>query len=162
MDSCSVILLAKASVLETVLDNYPVSVTLEVFDEVMKGKAQKFQDALLFERLHNLKKIKIIKANLKLSEKIKQDFNMGKGEASVIAAGIGEKETIVATDNRQGRKAALINNFHLIGSIELVVILYKRKKINHDKAIHSLKILEQEGWFDPNLIQKAKEDLHYD
>ncbi|MBI2151396.1 hypothetical protein HYU21_01570 [Candidatus Woesearchaeota archaeon] len=84
---------------------------------------------------------------------------MGKGEASIIAVSIGQNDSLVATDNKQGRKAAQINNIHLIGSIEIIISLYQQKKISLEKAKLSLQILKQEGWFNPYLIEKAMEDL---
>ncbi len=159
MDACSLILLAKASVLETILSAYTISITNNVFEEVMKGKAKMSTDALLLERLYNEKKMSVISADNTLTKKIMTDFNMGKGEASTIAVGLKEKDSIVATDNRQGRKAALVNGLPLIGSVEMIVSLYKRKKIDKHKATASLKILQEEGWFDSYLIEKAMEDL---
>lgn len=157
-DACSIILLAKASVLEKTTEKFKLETTEEVCNEVMKGKTKMFQDALLFERLHSEKKFSIINVDLGLKNKIKKDFNMGAGEASIIAEGIQNKQIIV-TDNRQGRKAAQINDLQLVGSIEIIVNLYQKKSINKDKANGALNILKKEGWFEPYLIDKAKEDI---
>lgn len=158
IDSCSMILLAKASIFELLLESYDILVTNEVYNEVIKGKEKMFKDALLIERLKKEKKIIIVNTDIKLKKKIMQDFNMGEGESSVVALGL-KRNNIIATDNRQGRKAAEINNLPLIGSIEVVVSLFKKKKINYEKALESLKILKEEGWFDDYLIEKAMEDL---
>ena len=158
IDSCSIILLAKASVLEKVLDSYNLLVTTEVYSEVIKGKEKMFKDALLIEKLKKEDKITLVNTDVKIKKKIIQDFNMGEGESSVVALGI-KNSNIVATDNRQGRKAAEINNVQLLGSIEIIVSLLKQGKINHEKASEALKILKEEGWFDNNLIEKAMEDV---
>ena len=159
MDSCSVILLAKASVLETLLEEYAVVVTSSVYKEVMKGKLKLFKDALLVERLKKEGKLTIISVNTTLMKKLRRDFNMGEGEASTLAATLKEKEGIIVTDNRQGRKAAHINNLLLVGSIELVVSLYRKKRITREKVLHALNILKDEGWFDDHLIETAKGDV---
>ncbi|HLC90180.1 MAG TPA: hypothetical protein VJI15_00265 [Candidatus Nanoarchaeia archaeon] len=158
-DACTVILLAKASVLEVALHAFKIVLTKEVYEEVIAGKKMMFQDALLLERLHHEQKIIIIPTPEILQHKLEIDFNMGRGEASVIAVGIADKEIVIATDNRQGRKSAQINNLSLVGSIEIIVSLYQQKKISEDKAKESLRIVEREGWFSPYLIEKAKEDL---
>jgi len=159
MDACSAILLAKASVLESCADNQVIFMTPDVYEEVMAGKERMFPDALLVERLTENKKLKIIKEDRALTKKFMQDFNMGRGEASIVAITIKEINTLILTDNRQGRKAATINNLSLLGSIEMVVHLYQKKKISREKAATALKILQEEGWFEPFLIEKAREEI---
>lgn len=159
VDACSIILLAKAEVLETVTEAHTLTITKEVHEEVMVGKSKLFPDAFLIERLVREQKIKVISTDSRLTLKLEGDFNMGSGEASVVAEGIRFPDKIVATDNRQGRMAAKINNIKVIGSIEIIVALYKSKKINKDKAKAALKALQEEGWFEPLLIEMAQEDL---
>ncbi len=158
LDSCTIILLAKASVLERAAETYKLRITNAVYEEVMAGKEKMFTDALLLDRLEKEQKIKRVDFNTQKMKKIMQDFNMEQGEASVIAKGIEENE-IVGTDNRQGRKAAKVYGLSLTGSINLVVALYKKRKITKEKAIEALKILQEQGWFSSYLIEQAKGDL---
>ena len=160
MDSCSVILLAKASVLETLADARPVAITKTVLQEVLKGKERLLEDALLLERLVQNQKIQLLMENLVLTKKISQDFNMGYGEASTIAVAMGKKNAIVATDNRQGRKVTKVHNLPLVGSPEIVVSLYKQKRITKEKASSALRVLQEQGWFSPYLLEKAKGGYH--
>lgn len=162
VDSCSIILLAKASVLERWSELQDVVVTEAVYTEVLQGKDKMFTDALILEKLYGQKRIHFTQANQKIVKKIMEDFHMGRGEASTIAVSLTEKKVVTVTDNRQGRKAAMINNLPLVGSIEIIVNLYKTKKINYEKAVHALKILNEEGWFDAYLIEKAQEDLQHE
>ena len=158
-DACTVILLAKASVLETVAATYRLATPKPVYDEVLAGKENLFPDALLFERLVNEKKITVVFAPEKVSKKLQRDFNMGAGESSVIAVGITENKALVATDNKQGRMAAHVNDLPLVGSIDIVISLYKKNKITAFKAKAAIKILQEEGWFHSYLIEKALEDV---
>lgn len=158
MDSCSAILLAKATLLETAAEEYEIAITAQVEEEVLKGKKDKLIDALLVERLVKESKLKVIEIGRKLSRKVADDFNMGKGEASTIAAAIKFK-CVAATDNRQGRKAAVVNNIPLVGSPEIAVSLCREKKITKEKASAALKVLKEEGWFDQHIIEKAMEDV---
>ncbi|MEK6950097.1 MAG: hypothetical protein AABX13_00030 [Nanoarchaeota archaeon] len=157
-DACSVILLAKASVLEGSSSTYNICISTQVYEEVLAGKQKQFQDALLLERLAREKKIKIIEAPSASRRRIQRDFRMGEGEASTIALGIKER-AIVATDNRQGRKAARIYGLPLVGSIDIVVSLTKKGIISKEKAQEALRILREEGWFSPYLIEQARGDL---
>lgn len=140
------------------MDTYPTGMTKIVFDEVMKGKEQMFPDALLVERLSQEKKIHLIEFDDLLTKKMMAHFNMGKGEASTIAAAI-KKKSIIATDNLQGRKAAKINNLSLVGSPEIIIKLFQKNKIDKIKAKEALQILKEEGWFNLYLLEKAEEDL---
>ncbi|MEK6846464.1 MAG: hypothetical protein AABY26_06910, partial [Nanoarchaeota archaeon] len=157
MDSCSTILLAKATVLEICSSIYDLSLTPEVYAEVLAGKNKLFPDAVLAEKLKNEQKIKVENAESKLTKKFEQDFNMGAGEASIVAVGVNNSNKIVVTDNRQGRMAAKINNLQLVGSLDIIAALYQQQKINKDKALAALKTLQEEGWFEPLLIEMALE-----
>ncbi len=158
MDACSAILLAKAGVLEKALERYDTEITKQAYEEVIAGKKEMFADALMIERLSKEGKLKFASDEEKAREKLEKDFNMGKGEAATISVAITNKKGVI-TDNRQGRKAATINNLPLIGSIEIVVDLYKRRAINSLKASEALKTLREEGWFEGYLIEKAMEDI---
>ena len=48
-----------------------------------------------------------------------------------------------------------MHGLQLIGSIEIVVALYKTKKIDKEKAIHALKVLRNVGWFQDYIIEEA-------
>ena len=123
VDSCTIILLAKASVLETASESYILLITQEVYKAVLEGKTKQFKDALLTERLKETNKIKIVKPDTILMNKLMKDFNMGEGEASTVAIAIKDKNTITATDNKQGRNATKINNMPLVGSPDIIVAL---------------------------------------
>ena len=159
IDACTIILLGKATVLEKFAETNEIYITKSEYNEVMKGKAMMFLDALILEKLCLAKKILIKDIDNKMTDKIMKDFNMGEGEASIIAYGITNIDFIVATDNRQGRKAAIINNLSLVGSVEIVVSLFKKGKIDKDKAIESIKTLNEFGWFNSYLIEKALEEI---
>lgn len=158
MDACSAILLAEAGVLEKALETYETEMTKQAYEEVLAGKKEMFSDALLIERLNKDGKIKIVESDKKTTDKLEKDFNMGKGEAATISVAITNKKGVI-TDNRQGRKAAAINNLPLIGSVEMVVDLCKKRAINNLKADEALKTLKKEGWFEEHLIEKARGDI---
>ena len=103
IDSCTIILLAKASVLEIFSNHNEIITTKQVYEEVLEGKKKLFPDALLLERLKKENKVNIISSNIASTEKIMLDYAMGNGEASLIAVAIKGKDTLVATDNKIGR-----------------------------------------------------------
>lgn len=160
IDSCSIILLAKATVLEILADNYKLLITRNVYQEILEGKNKKFIDALLTEKLVNEGKINIKKIkNKKLIKKLVEDFSLGIGEAETLALTLGKQCEVISTDNKQGRKAAIIYKLNLVGSIDLITSLYKLKLIDKNKAVNALKELKEFGWFQDYLIDKALEDV---
>lgn len=162
IDACSVILLSKAGVIGIFSKWHNIAITNQAYDEVMKGKEKKFEDAFAVEKLCNEKTIK--KADLKndrLSNIIQKDFGFGEGESTSVAYAIKSKFAIL-TDNKQARKAARIYGLKLIGSPEVVVGLFKANKISGDKTLSSLEALSKTGWFESYIIDKAKEEMQDD
>lgn len=160
IDSCSIILLAKATVLETFAHEHSLLTTEEIYKEVLEGKDKKLIDALLTERLIKEKKIGIIKATNKgLIKKLVKDLNLGIGEAGALSLVMDNQCEAIATDNKQGRKAATIHGLNLIGSIDVIVALYKLKLISKDKAVNGLRVLREFGWFHDYLIDSALEEI---
>ena len=159
-DACTVILLAKASVLEAAARTYSITLPRSVYKEVMAGKEKKLPDSLLTERLIQIKLLSIADGNYQeLRENLKKDFGMGNGEAESITLAMKGGFDAVATDNKQGRKAALVNALDLVGSPEIIMALFKLKKITSEKTIHALKLLKKEGWFNELLIERLLEEV---
>lgn len=160
IDTCSIILLAKATVLQGFAEWKELMITKGVYDEVMEGKSKQLLDALVLERLVEEKKI-IIKEDTKkeVAQKLITDFGLGLGEAESIAAALETKEKMIVTDNKQGRKTAKVQELKLVGSIDVVMALYKTKRIGKEKAIGALKILKEKGWFQEYILQDALEEM---
>jgi len=162
VDSCSIILLAKATILETLSNKYDLFITEKVHKEILQGRDKNFLDALLTERLVKEKKIIISKAvNNNLTKKLMRDFNLGAGEAETLALVMEKQCEAIITDNKQGRKSAFIHGLNLIGSVDVISALYRLKLIDEDKAAEGLKRLREFGWFHDYLIDKALEDIKH-
>ncbi|MBI2557711.1 hypothetical protein HYW20_00145 [Candidatus Woesearchaeota archaeon] len=160
IDSCSIILLAKASVLEAAANKFKLIITNAVYEEILNGKNRKFVDALLTEKLVREKMMSIRKVkNKKIIKRLMGDFNLGLGEAEVLALTLEKQCSIISTDNKQGRKAAAICNLSLVGSIDIIVSLYRLKSIDSYKAIDALKKLREFGWFQDYLIDNAMKEV---
>ena len=159
IDSCSIILLSKATVLEVFAKKYNLFITEIVYDEILRGKDKKFIDALLIEKLVSEKKIKTIKARSDIVKKIIEDFNLGYGEAETLALVLEKRCDVIVTDNKQGRKTAIIYDLGLVGSIDIIISLYKLKIISKDKALQALGELRKFGWFQDYLIDNAFEEV---
>lgn len=160
IDACSIILLAKCTLLETLCSRYAVCASNAVIEEVLAGKQAGKLDAIITERLLTKRVIKIKEPKNKEAVAIMQiDFGLGKGEAETAALVAESACNLMLTDNRQGRKIALINNLPVLGSPEIIVKLFKSNLIPKEKAKNALHSLSQYGWFSPYLLEKALEDV---
>lgn len=161
VDACSIILLAKANVLEELAMWKEIVITDSVYNEVIEGKNKQLLDALVLERLAEENKISIKRdINKELIKKLTGDFGLGAGEAESIALAL-EADKVLLTDNKQGRKAAKVYGLKLLGSIEVVTALYKAKKISKEKAMSAMNILKKNGWFNDYLIEEALREVQY-
>ncbi|MBS3095569.1 hypothetical protein J4231_02735 [Candidatus Woesearchaeota archaeon] len=159
-DACSVILLAKSTVLEELAKWKQVIITKSVHREVIEGKEKMFFDALLTEKLIKERRILVDNSNVeRLAQKLRDDFGLGDGEAESIALSSNMKDKIILTDNRQGRKVAKVYNLSLVGSIDVVVALFKADRINEEKANSALRALKRFGWFEDYLIEQAFQEV---
>ena len=160
LDACTVILLAKAGVLEDLVKAHTTFIPEGAYKEVVEGKKDMLADALITERLVGERLLEVVKSkDTKMLQKLEGDFGLGKGESETINIYFEKKLDAVATDNRQGRKTAKIHAIPLLGSPEIIVHLFKVGKIDRAKALLALKSLEEFGWFDGYLLEKAKDDL---
>lgn len=159
MDACSAILLSKASSIDIFTKKHNIVITTLAYDEIIKGKEKKFDDALLIEKLFNERAFRKVEIkNKKLFRKFQYDFGLGDGESSTIVFAI-ENKIAVLTDNKQARKASKIYGLKLIGSPEIVVSLFKAKAVNKDKAFYALEKLRKAGWFQDYIIEMAMEEI---
>lgn len=82
-DASTLILCAKIEILRKISKSYNIAVSEEVKEECTADG--EFLDAKLIEELINQNKIKILKIkNKEMLSKIKNDFNLGVGEASSL------------------------------------------------------------------------------
>lgn len=156
IDSCSIILLAKAEILQLLAENRNLIISKSVYAEVVEGRNIKLLEALLLERLVNEKIVTIEdNVNKNLVEKLRNDFNLGDGEAESIELAMEKQDKLIITDNKQGRKAAKVYNLNVSGSLGCVMALFKLNKIDKEKARNTLKKLKESGWFQDYLIETA-------
>lgn len=156
IDACSVILLAKATVLERFVDWKEIIISKRAYKEVIKGKDKKCFDALLLDRLYKDKKIRIMGTkNKRLLNKLKRDYGLGDGEAETISAYLENKLEGLITDNKQGRKTAKVYGIEPIGSPDIIISLLMAEKIDKNKAINALNDLRRYGWFEDSIIDYA-------
>ncbi len=157
-DSSGIILLAKGDMLRELCSIAYLEATEEVKSEVMAGLEKGRKDALYMQELVKEEKIKVIKVDNNLTEKFRKDFNLGLGEASVIALAINQKIPMITDDNK-ARKVGKVLGLDVLSSLDLPLILYEKDVITYDKAKICLEVLKKEGWFGESVLIEAFKGL---
>ena len=157
-DASSLILLAKITILERLLEKNDIIIPEKVYIEIIKGKEKGRFDALIIEKLVQDKKIKIEKVDKEMFEKIWKLFGLwaGEGEAFVLAL---KNKFPILTDDRKCINASKSANIPFITSPVIIVALFNKKSINKNKAEKSLELLEEYGWYNKNIIKFYKEKI---
>jgi predicted nucleic acid-binding protein len=156
VDACSIILLAKSDVLGSFSEWKDISVSRGVSNEVSEGKKKVYYDALVFEKMVDEKRVKIVDVeNKKLLREFKDRYGLGRGEAETIVLYLDKNYDGLITDNKQGRKIAKLFDIHPIGTPDIIVALCKSKQITKEKAMEALCIIRRFGWFVDSIIENA-------
>jgi len=157
-DATSLILLAKAGLLELLVDRNKSVVPKLVYEEVAKGKDKGREDSMLIERLVAENKILVMRVDKSTKSKIEKLFNLKRGELEVISLAFGKKDTIL-TDDKKCLNAAKALKINFINSLDVIVALYRNGAISRARALESIDVLEEYGWYAKNLIKNYREAL---
>lgn len=158
IDSSGVILLAKGDILREVCSMADIETTEEVKGEVMAGLDKGRKDALYMQELVKEGKIKIMGSDKNMTEKFRKDFNLGLGEASVIALSASQKIPMITDDNK-ARKVGKILGVDAFSSLDFPFLLYEKGMITYDKAKTYLEVSKKEGWFGESVLIEAFKSL---
>lgn len=156
-DAMVIIHLAKITLLGKSCEYFSKVIIPEtVYKEILAGKAV-HSEVNIIEDLILGKKIKIQKIrNRKLLKKAKE-FNIQSGEAEAVALCWQEKSGYLATDDDNVRKKGMILNIKIIGTLAIILKLYREKMIEKGKFEDSLNELRKIGWFSNAVIDKLME-----
>ena len=158
IDSSSLILMAKTGILDKVITSLKrkIIVTTCVYSETTKIESF---DAQIIKKRAEEKAIqkKEIK-NLKLFSKIKNDFNLGDGEAEAIVFCL-ENKTGLITDDKKAMNACRLLRINFTTTPNLLIRLYKKKLITKTEANLYLDKLEKFGRYAKSISQNAREEL---
>ena len=158
-DASTLILLAKADLIELFISNCPDQVIIpeEVRIEIL---ALEKADVAVFKELIENKKIKVLKIKNKDStNKLMEDFNIDKGEAEALVLSLQEKSAVIATDDKNAMKACKFLKIEFITSISILVRAFEKGFIDSEEAFIKLKKLQSFGRYSKAIITDAAEQL---
>lgn len=136
-DACSLILLAKAGILEKIFSVVEVKTTTVVKEECLKDLS--FPDAQVIQKyiLNNKIKVKLVEDENRIP--------LGGGERSAIQLYKEENADAILTDDGKTIKYCKLMNYKYTTAPLILISLYKKHTINKESALNALKKLEFEG-----------------
>lgn len=157
-DATSLILPAKAGLLELFANRNKVIVPKSVYEEVAKGKIKGRIDSMLVEKLVAEKKLSVMPVNKSVKNKIEKMFNIRGGELEVVSMALGKSHAII-TDDKKCLNAAKALKIDFITSLDVIAAFYKKGIIKKERALECIGILEEYGWYARDLIKSYKEAI---
>ena len=158
-DSSTLILLAKADLLDLFVENFSgrLAIPPNVRSEVLiGGKAETSQ----ISNMINTDKIKVLKVkDQRLVDKFMDDFNLGRGEAEALALALHEGAELVATDDKNAIRAAKMLKIDFVTAIAFVVRAFEKQLLDAGEAKSKIARLKSIGRYGKQIIKDALERI---
>ncbi len=160
-DSMILIHLAKTSILESSCEFFEeVMIPRKVWKETVEiGKKEKYPDAALIEELIEVDMIDVVEVQEQDLIDRARKFNIQGGEAEAVAVYWEKDADILATDDDNVRSKAELLNLDLIGTLPILVKMFRDDRISKDKIARSLDILQDIGWFSSAVLDKTRMEV---
>lgn len=142
-NASTLILLAKASVLQIWLEQIDVIIPTEVYDETVLGK-ESF-DARLIKKLVEERKIVVSKVSNDCLKMALREFRMDIGEAAAYALFDTKKHSAIMTDDAELIKLCKLEGINFVCAMAIVTALYQKGILNKQAALEKLKKLSEIG-----------------
>lgn len=159
-DSSTLILLAKADILDQFINDYEgkVLVPREVEKESCERKMS--FDALLIRKRIQEKIIGVANiSNTSLCARLMEDFRLGRGEAEALVLAIERKAKLVATDDKNAIKACKILKLSFTSAIAILIRLSEKGAIETERIKAALNTLIKNGRYSGEILKEVKERL---
>jgi predicted nucleic acid-binding protein len=163
VDASTLILLAKAELLEKFLDQIAQEVVIPKEVERESCRVKKSFDALIIQRAISEKKIavKAIK-DRNLVAQLQRDFALALGEAEAIALAIARRARLVAIDDKSGINACKLLRVAFTTALAILVRMHEKGLIDRETATAKLGALERYGRYKADIVADARSRLEGD
>lgn len=154
VDSSTLILLAKCSLLETFCELFDILVPEAVYIEVAsEDLVNNYPDAALISDLTSKGTIKV--QGIERSDRLTLPLSLHQGEQEALLLAVKLGRILFATDDGKAIKAARFFRVPFIVTPKIVVELFRLQKISLKKARTSLEKLAKIGRYSPEIIAHA-------
>lgn len=156
-DASTLILIAKAELLDLFLAHVsvPVAIPAEVEQECCGSK--KALDALIIQRALDESRMKTLAVrNRRLVNRLGSDFSLGKGEAEAITLALSEKARLLGIDDKNGINACKLVGLAFTTAIGILIRSREKGLLHGPEALAKLALLVKHGRYKSSIIEDAK------
>lgn len=156
-DASTLILIAKAELLDLFLANVsvPVAIPSEVERECCGFK--KALDAVVIQKALDESRIKtVVIKNRRLVAKLQADFSLGRGEAEAIALALNEKAQVLGIDDKNGINACKLLGVAFTTAVGILIRSREKGLLEACEALEKLASLAKHGRYKDSIIEDAR------
>ena len=159
-DASTLILIAKAELLEPFLAGIELEVAIPPQVERECCGIKKTLDALLIQKALDDSRIRVVAVkNRKLVARLQADFGLGRGEAEAIALAHLEEAQILGIDDKNGINACKLLGIGFTTALGILVRSHEKGLIEGSAASAKLAILARQGRYKGSIIEEARKKL---
>ncbi len=156
-DASTLILIAKAELLEPLLAGTKLGVAIPVEVEKECCGSQKTVDALMIQKAVEESRIKVVAVkNRRLVAKLRADFSLGKGEAEAIALALNEKAQLLGIDDKNGINACKLLGIAFTTAVGILIRGLDKGLLEGPDAHAKLATLAKYGRYKNSIIEDAR------
>ena len=159
-DASTLILIAKAELLDSVLADIELEAAIPVEVEKECCGVKKSLDALLIQKALDELRLKVIAVkNKKLVVKLQEDFSLGRGEAEAVVLTLAEKAQILGIDDKNGINACKLLGITFTTAIGILVRSREKGLLTGSEALTKLTTLAKHGRYKESILEDARRKL---
>lgn len=157
LDTSTLVLLAKADLLEQIAQETSLLIPEKVRDEAVRKR--ELQDTRQILRLIEEGKLLVErKLDRGLVESLRADFQLGPGEAQALALA-KIKGCLLGIDDRLAMKASKAAGVPFATALAFLTRIWERGGVSRRQALAKLEKLKQYGWYQNDLVRKVREEI---
>src|SRR5437879_625727 len=159
-DASTLILIAKAELLDLFLHNVSVPVAIPGQVERECCDSKKALDAVIIQRALDESRIKtVVVKHRRLVAKLQADFSLGRGEAEAIALALHEKADVLGIDDKNGINACKLLGVAFTTAVGILIRSQEKGLLKESEALQKLASLAKHGRYKDSIIEDARRKL---
>lgn len=154
-DSSTLILLARADILDLFLDSFDDSIVIPEMVRLELTTAGKEDTRSILRHIEG-KRISVVRVkNTALVKKLMDDLSIDVGEAEALVLAIERKAGILATDDRNAIRACKILKLEFITAISVLIRAVEKGLLDREEGLAKLSRLQSIGRYGKAIIDDA-------
>jgi len=156
-DASTLILIAKAELLEPFLAGSRLGVAIPAEVEKECCGSKKTLDAMMIQKAVDEARIEVVAVkNRRLVTKLRADFSLGKGEAEAIALALDEKAQLLGIDDKNGINACKLLGIAFTTAVGILIRGREKGLVEGPDALAKLAMLAKYGRYKNSIIEDAR------